>query len=412
MGRRLPARYTAQGMLAVLIGLLSAPITLRAQACRTTRTTEAGVRHIVSTGEPCWPDARPWRLERLWSVGSIDGPSSFGGVAAAYLTEGHVIVLDDRNTQVRVLDLEGRERNRFGRSGQGPGEFANPVSLRARGDTLAVLDARQRRVSRFTLTGELIDERSLPLHYATQGTPSRIWQLAAGHWVVQTTRGIGLTPDSSENRFHLYLVDPADSTVYHLHTSAIPAALAGRSSRMALAVQAPRWGPVQSYAMTPDGRIVHGDGRDFTIRVGAIAESATGAELRIREILHIRSGSRERISRTELAEFEARGRPRAGTSPTTTEALAAAIASYPVPERWPSYSDLLVADDGTVWAYEVPRVRESAGRYHILSAEGIYLGSISVPPRTKLLDVGGHYAIGLRRDELDVDYVDLFRVQR
>lgn len=70
-----------------------------------------------------------------------------------------VAVLDRRAGNVTVLDPEGRELARFGREGQGPGEFRGLHWGQLQGDSLvAVYDRGNGRVSFWTVTGELLRE--------------------------------------------------------------------------------------------------------------------------------------------------------------------------------------------------------------------------------------------------------------
>jgi hypothetical protein len=47
----------------------------------------------------------------------------------ALLPSGQVVVLDDRQSELRLFDAAGRPTQRLGRAGRGPGEFFNPLSV-------------------------------------------------------------------------------------------------------------------------------------------------------------------------------------------------------------------------------------------------------------------------------------------
>jgi hypothetical protein len=68
---------------------------------------------------------------------------------------GNLFVIDSGNKAVQVYDREGRFLRRFGKEGEGPGEFRSPVGafLDWSGD-LIVYDTMTQRASRFSTAGE------------------------------------------------------------------------------------------------------------------------------------------------------------------------------------------------------------------------------------------------------------------
>lgn len=72
---------------------------------------------------------------------------------------GWVYVYDYGDQQVKALDERGRLRWRFGRGGQGPGEFANPFDLEVgRDGRVWVLDAGTARITVLTPGGSFAHE--------------------------------------------------------------------------------------------------------------------------------------------------------------------------------------------------------------------------------------------------------------
>ncbi len=55
-----------------------------------------------------------------------------------------------------MWDAKGKLIREIGRNGQGPGEFAGPVTAGWKGDTLWVFDSRQARIGLFTPSGEFV----------------------------------------------------------------------------------------------------------------------------------------------------------------------------------------------------------------------------------------------------------------
>ena len=76
--------------------------------------------------------------------------------------DGSVYVAGRGDVAIHVLGPDGGYDGAIGRIGDGPGEFRISPNIGIRADTLWALDRLLRRVSRFGLTGDLIDTRSFP----------------------------------------------------------------------------------------------------------------------------------------------------------------------------------------------------------------------------------------------------------
>jgi hypothetical protein len=66
---------------------------------------------------------------------------------------GTVIIADAANREIHTFDYEGAYSHSIGRDGRGPGEFERLTSVGLVGDTLWVIDTRERRTSLFSLDG-------------------------------------------------------------------------------------------------------------------------------------------------------------------------------------------------------------------------------------------------------------------
>lgn len=81
-----------------------------------------------------------------WSVGSEDGPLNDVGDLAV-TASGLVVVANNGNHTVVALGADGAEQWRFGRTGDGPGEFRGFLSLATVGDTTYVFDFVNRKLT-------------------------------------------------------------------------------------------------------------------------------------------------------------------------------------------------------------------------------------------------------------------------
>jgi hypothetical protein len=81
----------------------------------------------------------------------------------AALPDGRIAVLDRSNFRGLLYDAEGTLLRTFGRQGQGPGEFQQPMEIFLAGDgDLRVWDVVGRRLTRWTQDGALVGGSTLP----------------------------------------------------------------------------------------------------------------------------------------------------------------------------------------------------------------------------------------------------------
>jgi hypothetical protein len=121
---------------------------------------------------PVWRAARIELVEDLTiGVGSTDPNYMFYQARdIAVDAEGNIYLLDGGNHRVQVFDPDGRFSRSFGREGQGPGEFMQPLATALLGERLFVADNSNQRVSVWTLTGELVEDRAAPFRGMSIGS--------------------------------------------------------------------------------------------------------------------------------------------------------------------------------------------------------------------------------------------------
>ncbi|HXH07024.1 MAG TPA: hypothetical protein VNI83_10585 [Vicinamibacterales bacterium] len=136
----------------------------------------------------------------------LEEPDTFYVAAPAFLAPGpagDLLVSDALGGQVLRFDRRGQPLRRYGRRGDGPGEFRSPVAAAAVGDTLlAVADWRLGRVSVFDLrTGAYLRSvRHEGLPFSMQVDGDTVW-----------IGGLNRARGTSFTRWHL-----AEDTVHYL----------------------------------------------------------------------------------------------------------------------------------------------------------------------------------------------------
>lgn len=112
--------------------------------------------------------ARPEKLEHLIlkkekNIGNSEkGGRIFGAIAGfGVINDGRLVVLDSIDKKVKIVDSSGKVMKEFGREGQGPGEWRNPIMLQLISDRLIMIsDPGNRKILYFDLDGSLIKEVS------------------------------------------------------------------------------------------------------------------------------------------------------------------------------------------------------------------------------------------------------------
>jgi hypothetical protein len=104
---------------------------------------------------------------------------------------GTVLIGDARAGAVHRFDPSGTHLGSFGRRGKGPGEFGGITTLVFPGDTLAVLDSSNRRISCFNRSGAYLGQYLLPPELA--GTNQELMLLPGGGFAVFRYDGRGLS---------------------------------------------------------------------------------------------------------------------------------------------------------------------------------------------------------------------------
>lgn len=105
-------------------------------------------------------------LREMLSIGGpeADEPYQFVAIAAIWPTEDRILVVDYRIPAVRAYDAAGSYLHDFGRAGQGPGEWEQPIAVAVVPDgTVTVLEPGVfGRVHRYRADGEVLETWTYP----------------------------------------------------------------------------------------------------------------------------------------------------------------------------------------------------------------------------------------------------------
>ena len=137
-----------------------------------------GIERITIGG-----DAPSWGLEVIAEIGSEgtaaeQAPDEFAWVSSVTLGDGsQLYVADIFRDEIMVFDSLGSPLSRFGREGEGPGEFDALYSLAWAGDTLLTLDIGNARLCRRTPEGDWLTCIPSPGRLVASPVTYRLYQV-------------------------------------------------------------------------------------------------------------------------------------------------------------------------------------------------------------------------------------------
>lgn len=361
-----------------------------------TRVDSAGVS-LVQNDTPVWSPEAAWRVdpEPFLSIGVLEGPPEyqlFRAVDAVRTPDGRIIVANGGSQELRFFDGGGSFLYSAGAEGQGPEEFLgmSRIWLLER-DSLLVYDYQNQRYVVLGLDGTF--GRTVRLDVPGQGLAWPEDMLADSLILASSSlvderaadAGPGVRRDSSVIRlfgFDGAVVDSlgvfAGSDVFVSTNRGSPVVASGQFGRDAqVAAHGDRW--------------FYGSSDTYEIEVRKL----DGSLLSI-----IR---REVEERRMPPDFAARVRER--QQGTFWEQI-------PLPEVLPFYERFKVDTEGNLWVLDYRLERDDPQVWSVFDAGGRWLGEVETPPGGRVTRFGADSVLGVWTDELDVEQVRIYRLEK
>jgi hypothetical protein len=312
-----------------------------------------------------------------------------------------VAVAADGTSQVRFYDVDGTLLGAWGGRGDGPGEFRLLAGIgHAGGDTVWADDYGTARVSLLTAEAGVVASVALRPRLSAGVVVGRradgsvvVGQLwgspAAGAPEVE-----GLVRQASV--YARYAPDGGLVDTIGLFPGR---EVLHRMEGARMTMGAAPFARTSSHALLGDDLVV-GDQVDRELSV-----VGGGSELRVRwRGPSLEVGAREVAAwkEAQVAEADAADRP----------SVRAYLAEVPVPERRPAYGRVLAGTGGCLWVAAYAHPGEDPDRWEVFDGEGRHLGGVGMPARFRLLDVAEDRVLGVTRDALDAERIEVRRLVR
>ncbi|RMH12306.1 MAG: hypothetical protein D6701_13690 [Gemmatimonadetes bacterium] len=373
------------------------------------RRDSAGVEIVEVGALPEDALARGWSLadEPALVLGGIDAGDAyqfFQVSGARLLPDGRLVVVSRGAKDVRVYAPDGTPLAVHGGPGEGPGEFQAPQLLGMRGDSLVVFDTPLARVSLVHPDDGVV--RTFQVHPEGVGYP--IGQgLVAGRAVLI---GGGASFSSSDGGMPSGLLRPPSTYV--------SVDFDGR--------EAVRYGDFPTFEMWAEVR--DGGFSATSLPFGLVTVVAVGdlfclstseayevrcwdVEGRLVRVLRVDRPRRPvggpaidayRHALLEDAESEEAGR-----------AALQRMRDMPLPDRMPALGALAFDDLGNLWVMDYrPRGEAGPNRWTVFAPDGAPIGRVATPDGFQPTQVGEDFVVGVGRDELGVERIEVRRLER
>ena len=334
------------------------------------------------------------------------------------LRDGRVIVVDRRDRTVMLVDFKAGTATRIGRTGAGPGEYANPSRIIAlAGDSTAVHDPGNSRYLIVTPAGtlgttfQILDAGSARMGgrgAAPRGTDARGRIYYEGSGFV-AGRGGAIVPADSAPVIRL------DRTTSKLDTLAYVQLAVGNSKSAEL----PGGGLMMQTGMVafparddwapmPDGGVAVVRVRDYHVdRIAPSGSRTSGAPVKFAPVAVTETEKEAwRVARREMTG------PRSGRDGGSATSAPPPPPESEFPDFMPPFiaSSAMVRPNAELWVLRSHKAADPP-IYDVFSASGSFTGRVALAAKARLVGFGDGTAYVVRRDDDDLEYLQRYRIR-
>lgn len=370
----------------------------------------AGVVIVENTGSvPLNGGGWSVGLEPDLAIGVVAGDATyqFFGVAGAHrMADGRIAVVNAGSREVRIYDAQGTFVRSFGRPGEGPEEFGMPVLGGVVDDTLVVVDRAHHRISMVHPDVGFVRHTRVDDDVGGYLNPSGTFgngQVVFGG--AFDMRRIGELKEGMNRAHTFYRSCNPDGSM---------AADFGNKSGAEFFIRSLEGrGPESRPALIPFGKVplatvssdyfYFGSGDRYEIE----GYDPSGTLVRLirleRQATPVTEEDRARYIEDAVSEVEDENEARR---------IRKNISTLPVPDVFPPYVGFATDALGYLWVEDYPRPGDEVPVWTIFDSRGVLSGRVTTPDNVSILEIGEDYLLGVYRDELGVEYVHVYSLER
>jgi hypothetical protein len=373
-------------------------------------TDSAGVRLVLndfpSAGKvPLWILEEEPRVE----IGVVDGADEyqlFDVSDAVVLLSGGLALANRGTHELRYYDARGQFIRSVGGEGDGPGEFRRIQFLgRFGGDSLLSFDDRHRRASVFDEQGRFV--RSFSLNAPTNtGRPSLAGVLSNGAIVIRENHpyiaGVTTTgPDRSPVPLLLSVPTGADRDTLGVFPGAENFVFAAPVAFW-FSVRPVTFGRRLVSAAEGD-RIAVAETDTFAIRIYG-SDGALHQVVRQRRVpVPIETAEIVRVNDSVLSTVE---------DPRYRGFYREMFELMPKHETFPALSSIQLDRLGNLWVEEYRQPGDQRSIWQVFGQDGRRIARAEIPVELQVLDIGADYLMGIAQDELGVERILQYALEK
>jgi hypothetical protein len=365
---------------------------------------------VVESSREALPEQNRWTVagEPYLSIGVAEGDTTqelFRVIDAARLNSDTVVIVNGGTSQVRWYDPSGRYVRAVGRRGSGPGEFSEygPGGMCVLpGDQLLVADPVQRRANVFTSGGEFVQV----VRMATAGAFPAV-QGCFGDGTL-----LGWHALSPPERIPGTLYQPTHFWSRLTPDGAVMAELATLPANPQYLLQQ-EYGTVTYHTIPFTVRpSATAGGSQFYVTSGTVPvvdrrTSGGALEMILRWSQPGRVPAADVYDRFRAFTIDSQSRPERRLHWEKFFNVGVEL-----PERVAAIRSLDVDDLGNLWAERYRLPWDSVPVWDVLDRRGAWLGSVTLPAGLQVYQIGPDFVLGLIRDSVGVERVQLHALVR
>lgn len=367
----------------------------------------AGITIVENRDNGAWDEGGAWRLsaEPSVDIGVASGPSEdrlFQAWDAAQLRDGRIVVVNGGTNELRFYDRTGEHLFTAGREGEGPGEFRDLQAVLLFGaDSLLANDFIAQRLSVLTHDGAFV--RSFRIESPEGGQLFTQGMFRDGSLLVTNSPrriaeggGSGVVRDSVQY-FRYSLTGARVNTVGRFPFVEFYRLVLGDDDWTLTSPPFPR----APRTTVSQERFYFGTSDRWEI--GSYSQRGT-----LERLIRLERGNRP-VTAEDRERYKAERRERARREGSRAVMVAERmLAAVPFPETMPAYGNFVVDVEGNVWVEHYRTPWEEHSHWTIFGPLGRFLGTMEMPDRFAVFQIGSDFVLGRWTDELDVEHVQLY----
>jgi hypothetical protein len=369
-------------------------------------------------------------LKRDLVIGAVEAAPEleFQNIGAiAVHNDGTLYIADGGSRTIRVFDRNGKFIRKWGRRGNGPGEFSFVSALLLHGDTVFTIDRQLQRVTTFTREGAVLATWRTGPRNLNQANP--LAPVPTGWWIHASTTPPELLKDPKAGEVRQLTARFGISPKLDIGPDSLRTIVSYESQRWIgylaegrMAQANPLFEPVPDNAADHRGLLYVSRGSPYRIDVYDVTGKLVRSLARRHDPVPVTSVMINRYRTMAGRYYDTISAANMIQPQFRKEARAQSVgrADLPTPATIPPLGDLFVSAGGVVWVLRIDQYAQPVDTYFDRSSRqprnwdvfdegGAFIGTAQTPAKFTLRAVTEREIVGVERDELDVQYVVRYR---